>query len=153
MITQVAGRSGRGSIAGEVIIQTGMPKNSTICLAAKQDYEQFYAEEIGVREAFQYPPHSQMAKIFFSGENVNITRGAAEDLRQRLMALLPQSFQLHPVVPAGHAKVKDKYRFQFLIRGPNMAPISRALDGVLQAVKLPSGLSCRVDINPVSTYF
>lgn len=153
LITQVAGRAGRGKIPGEVIIQTCMPDNSTIQLAARQNYESFYQEEIAVREAFHYPPHSQMAKVAFAGEDATATFNAAEQLRQQLLPLLPETYQLHPVIPAGHAKVKDKYRFQFLIRGPTMPPISRALDAIQQNFKLSSGISYRIDINPSSTYF
>jgi primosomal protein N' (replication factor Y) len=153
LITQVSGRAGRGNIVGEVIIQTSLPENTTILHASRQDYETFYAEEIGVREAFQYPPFSQMAKVTFSGEDEKKTLQFAEQLRQKLLVLLPNTFQLHPVVPAGHAKVKDKYRFQFLLRGPNVAPMSRSIDTVLQTIKVPTDIKLRIDINPTSTFF
>lgn len=153
LITQVAGRSGRGSTAGEVIIQTHMPDNSTIQHASRQDYENFYGEEIGVREAFQFPPFCQMAKVAFSGEDVWQTKNVAEQMRQELVSLLPGTYQLHPVIPAGHAKVKDRYRFQFLIRGPSIGPVSRALETVQQTLKIPSSVTCRIDINPTTTFF
>lgn len=153
LITQVAGRSGRGNVAGEVIIQTHMPENTTILHAAQQNFESFYAEEIQVREAFQYPPHIQMAKIAFSGPNAKATLECAEMMRQLLLKELPGTFQFHPVIPAGHAKVKDKYRFQFLIRGSSIAPISRAMEAVQQNFVLPKGMTFRVDVNPVSTFF
>ena len=68
LITQVAGRSGRGVIPGEVIIQTCLPENATIQYAANQDYVGFYQEEIAIRELFHYPPFMHMAKLLFSGE-------------------------------------------------------------------------------------
>lgn len=153
LITQVSGRSGRGNIAGEVIIQTLLPENSTILHASKQDYETFYKEEIEIREAFKYPPFNQLAKITFSGENERKTCQFGELLRQKLLPVLPETFQVYPVVAAGHAKIKDKYRFQFLIRGPAVAPINRAVDLTLQTLQVPSDIKLRVDINPTTIFF
>lgn len=153
LLTQVAGRSGRGIIPGEVLVQTYMPENTTIQLAAAQDYERFYQEETAVRECFQYPPFTQMAKLSFSGENPVTVADHAERLRQHIMSLLPADYILHPVVPAGYAKVKDQFRFQFLIRGPHIYPITRAIEAAQQSVALPSTIKMRIDVNPLSTYF
>ena len=70
LITQVAGRSGRGNTSGEVIIQTSLPDNATIQYAARQDYAGFYTEEIAAREMFGYPPFKHMAKLLFSGNDL-----------------------------------------------------------------------------------
>ncbi len=153
LITQVAGRSGRGALSGEVIIQTFMPDNATIQLAAKQDYERFYDEEIAIRGLFHYPPLNQMVKLSFSGENAHKTQGAADQLRGQILSILPSLYQLTPVIPAGHAKVKDKYRYHFFIRGPNIFTINRAIEAAQHALQQPSGISLRIDINPLSTYF
>jgi primosomal protein N' (replication factor Y) len=152
-MTQVAGRAGRGIIAGEVVVQTCMPDNPTILLAAKQDYEGFYREEIATRELFEYPPISQMVKVAFSCEKLGLVKAFAEQFRNGLQGLLPASYELHPVIPAGHAKVKDQYRFQFLIRGPGVASVTKALEAMQQKVSLPKGVRLRIDVNPVSTYF
>lgn len=153
LITQVSGRAGRGVLSGEVILQTCLTDNNTIQLAAKQDYPAFYKEEIASREAFNYPPFTQMVKLAFSGANPKQTQHVAEQIRQALIPFLPESYQLHPVIPSGHAKVKDKYRFQFLVRGPNIYPINQAIVKAQEQVKLPSTVSMRIDINPTSTYF
>lgn len=153
LITQVSGRAGRGVLAGEVVIQTNLPDNSTIQLAARQDYVAFYEEEIAVRELFQYPPFSQFVKVAFSGTNPAQIQQIAEQFRQGLVERLPSAYQLNPLIPSGHAKVKDKYRFQFLVRGPAIYPINQALASVQEKVKLPSTVSVRIDVNPTSTYF
>jgi len=153
LITQVSGRSGRGVIAGEVILQTCMPENTTIQLAAKQDYESFYAEEICVRRMFRYPPHSSMAKIAFSGEQIDQTRHTAEQMRLQLLKHLPTSYEIHAAIPAGYARVKDKYRFQFLIRGPAVYPITQAIEAIQPTFQLPSNIRMFIDINPSSTFF
>lgn len=153
LMTQVAGRAGRGTVAGEVILQTSMPENDTIQHASRQDYEGFYHDEIAVRKAFHYPPLCQMVKISFSGEEVKAVSGYAERIREQLGKLLTNQYEIHPVIPAGHAKIKNKYRFQFLIRGPAIYPINQAIEGVLQEGVRNTKVQMRVDVNPTSTFF
>lgn len=153
LITQVAGRSGRGVMAGEVIIQTSLPDNATIQYASCQDYLGFYKEEIAVREIFRYPPFSHMAKLLFSGKNAQQTQGAAEQIRQLLIQNLSSQFEFNPVIPCGYTKVKDQFRFQFLIRGPTMYPLSGALQAIQEKHPIPRQVKLFIDINPSSTFF
>ena len=155
LITQVAGRAGRGTTAGEVIIQSSMPENSTIRLAAEQNYEGFFKEEIAAREMFGYPPFKQLVKVAFSGEDEKMTEATSNIIRKQVGALLPKTFEIYPTVPAGYAKVKNRYRFQFLIKGPNTTAVVRAIDQVKQnkVWKLPKNMRMRIDVNPLSTFF
>lgn len=153
LITQVAGRAGRGALGGEVIVQTMLPDNETIQLAAAQDYVSFYESEIASRELFQYPPFAGMVKVTFSGKEEGKVRAAAETMRLKAKSLLPSSYTLHPVVPAGYAKVKDQFRFQMLIIGPAIYPISLALKELKAKEPLPRGVFCLIDVNPTSTFF
>ncbi len=116
LMTQVSGRAGRGEIAGEVILQTSLSDNSTIRLAAANDFEKFFQEELEVRRIFNYPPFTNMIKISFSGPQQQATYEYAERARAWLMGRLGGDFEWHPVIPAGYTKVKGQYRFQFLIR-------------------------------------
>jgi primosomal protein N' (replication factor Y) len=153
LITQVAGRSGRGVMPGEVIIQTSLPDNATIQYAARQDYVGFYQEEIAVRELFRYPPFTHMAKLLFSGSNSQQTQEVAEHMRQLLIQQLPVQFEFNPVVPCGYTKVKDRYRYQFLIRGPTMYILNGALHAIQKAYSLPRQVKLFIDVNPSSTFF
>jgi primosomal protein N' (replication factor Y) (superfamily II helicase) len=153
LITQVAGRSGRGVIPGEVILQTCMPENSTIRLAAEQNYEGFYEEEIATRELFRFPPFTRMVKIAFSGRDEKKTSQIAMNFRARLVTLLTKDNEIHPVIPAGHAKVKDKYRFQLLIRGNNIYQINKAIKELTTSSAIPKSIKMLVDVNPSSTFF
>src|SRR5262249_39085097 len=110
LITQVAGRAGRGAVTGEVIVQTGMPENETIRMAAAQQYEQFYDAEIAVREMFKYPPFSQLVKVMFSGLDQRSTYHTGMMVWRELHKRLSKDFELNPVNAAGYAKIKDKYR-------------------------------------------
>ena len=153
LITQVAGRSGRGQSKGEVIVQTAMPDNATIKLAASQQYLEFYKEELAVREMFSYPPFASLAKLTFSGIEEKATRQAAEAFHQQIAYFLPQEFTVHPVIPSGHAKIKDKFRFQLLIKGPSIFPIIDAVNHAKTKFLLSKKISLLVDINPSSTFF
>lgn len=154
LITQVSGRAGRGSLAGEVIIQTCMPDNHTIQMASKQNYVEFFHEEMSSRQIFCYPPFTQMAKISFSGTDAAKTCHAAEQMRQHLISCLKDSaYEVNAVIPAGYAKVKDKYRFQFLVRGPAILTINNAIKTVQQQCVFPKEIKVRIDINPTSTFF
>ncbi len=153
LITQVAGRSGRGVTPGEVIIQTSLPDNSTIQHAAKQDYLGFYQEEIAIRELFLYPPFMHMAKLIFSGIHSQKTLEAAQQMRDSLITHLPPYFEIHSVVPCGYAKVKDKYRYQFLLRAPHLSPLHPALSTIQEKYTLPRQVKMFVDVNPSSTFF
>lgn len=153
LITQVAGRAGRSVLPGEVIIQTMMPENQIIKLAARQNYEEFYKEEIEVRKMFGFPPVNSMAKLLFSGADCEQTLKAGQDAQQFIRKRLGSEFEVHPVLACGYAKIKDKFRFQFLIRGPGIGPIGRAIRAMKEAVRTPGAVKVLIDINPTTTYF
>jgi primosomal protein N' (replication factor Y) len=148
LITQVAGRAGRGAQAGEVIIQTSMPESSTIQHAARQDYDSFYSEEIPSRELFGYPPFGQMAEISLSGPNDRATLESAELLRQQLVAVLPADFDVHAVVPSIYTKVKNRFYYQFVVRGRAIYPLSTAFQKVQSSLRLAREIKVLIDINP-----
>lgn len=153
LLTQVAGRAGRGALAGEVIVQTMLPDNRTIQLATEQDYETFYAEEMQVRHLFQYPPYTQMAKILFTGPCEKLVEEIASTFRQSTLQRLPASFEVFPLLPAGYAKIKDHYRYQFIIRGLKGLLLSRVLEETRKEVRVSSSMKLLIDINPHTTFF
>lgn len=153
LITQVAGRSGRGVAAGEVILQTALVEHSTILHASEQAYRAFYDEEISVRQAFGFPPFCKLIKFQFAGKEEARTRGYAEGYAKLLASKLTGEFILHPVMPAGHAKVKDFYRFQFLVRGPSIGEAAEAIEKSNEELALPSSIFRFIDVDPSSTFF
>ena len=153
LITQVAGRAGRGSSPGEVILQTSLPENSTIQYASKQTYEPFFDEEISVRKAFNFPPFCKIIKFQFASKDDARVKAHAEAFHGRLQHELTEAYSIHPVVPAGHAKVKDFYRYQFLIRGPSIIAAVDAIEKVDASLPLASNVFRFVDIDPSSTFF
>lgn len=152
LITQVAGRSGRGDLKGEVILQTFMPDNATLSMAANGDYVSFYQEELQVRRLFHYPPFTHLIKFTFSGPHEALVQQAAEKVRKQLIKELPKEVELLPLAPSGHAKVQDSFRFQFLIKMERIINLSPILSN-LQAQTKKSQVRLFVDVDPLSTFF
>lgn len=152
LITQVAGRAGRGASPGEVIIQTALPEHNTIQQAAKQDYLAFFSEEIEVRKTFCFPPFCKIVKFLFSSKDEQRLFEFANHYREQLALMLADGFCWHPVVPSGHARVKDLFRCQFLVRGPSMSRILDAIEAADKQHKLPSSIARFIDVDPSSTF-
>lgn len=153
LLTQVSGRAGRAFLSGEVIFQTALPDNKTILCASNQDFESFYQEEIKLRELFNYPPFSQLVKVRLSGKEINRVSKDLEQFRAKTIAALPQACEISPIMASGHAKIKDSYRFQFLIKGPRNVPLSKILKNLLQSERRPRHQKPFIDVNPLSTFF
>ncbi|MCB1118322.1 MAG: primosomal protein N' [Chlamydiia bacterium] len=147
LLVQVAGRAGRGARKGEVIIQTLMPDHPLLHFAAKQDYTTFLQEELTTRETFSFPPFSRLVKLTFSGPHPDKTLQAATILRNHLSKNLPTTYLIYPVTPCPHSRIKNRWRYQFLIRGSSISTLSQALK---KCPHPPSAISCLIDINPVT---
>jgi len=144
LLTQVAGRAGRAELPGEVIIQTFLPDHPTLRLAAAQDYPSFYAAEIEERRTFAYPPFCRLAKLLFSDPDEQMALEKAKTAHTLLLSRLPPDTQILPITPAGHAKVKDLYRFQFVIKSLKISNLNDILAQVSEAA--------RIDIDPIHIY-
>ncbi|MGE3533967.1 MAG: primosomal protein N' [Parachlamydiales bacterium] len=153
LITQVSGRSGRGAMAGKVIIQTRMPEHPVMALAANQNYEEFFSQEIEVRKLFTYPPFSHLIKLTFSSEVETLCRSTAQKFRETLISSAPPHCEVLPIVPCGHAKVKGRHRFQFLIKAEKFAQLLQTIDTLRQDPMLPQKVRLSIDVDPLSTFF
>lgn len=148
LFTQVAGRAGRSELPGEVILQTFLPEHPMIRLAVSQDFNAFYETEIKERKLFGYPPFVHLIKCLFSDPKLEIAKQAAEGAYQHLLPRLPSYAQILPCVPSGHPKIKDLYRFQFLIKTDKIEPILPLLSDLP-----PNPASMKIDVDPLSTFF
>jgi primosomal protein N' (replication factor Y) len=149
LMTQVAGRSGRASLKGEVILQTALPNHPLYQHAQRLDFPSFYREEIEVRKMFRYPPFCHLIKLVFSGESSTTVQTFAEKLRRMLIGKLPSSFEINPIAACGYAKIKNQFRFQCLIKGDATRPVTEFLRGLEPSTKV----RLVVDVDPLSTYF
>jgi primosomal protein N' (replication factor Y) len=149
LITQVAGRAGRGKLPGEVLIQTSIPDHPVLQLAARQDYEAFYQQEMEARGLVGFPPHGRLVRFVVSGEDLNQLEGFCSWLHEWLASRLPREMELYPPLPCGRAKVKDKHRMCLMVKMPRAG----MLQGLLDPLECPQGLSLLIDVDPTSTFF
>jgi len=152
LITQVAGRSGRGELPGEVIVQTFLPDQSTLRHAANQNYTDFFEDESQIRRLFHYPPFTHLVKVSVSGPDLEKTKEAADFSRGFLIKKLPSSFEFLPVIASGHAKIQDQYRFQFLIKSTKILAASAAFQALQHQFKNKE-IHLSLDVDPSSTFF
>ncbi|HSD63701.1 MAG TPA: primosomal protein N' [Ignavibacteriaceae bacterium] len=115
LLTQVAGRAGRSSTAGEVIIQTQNEKNFTLQRVLMNDYRGFYQREIFSREKMGYPPFTRLCIIETKDKNEEKAKGAAEDFHSQLIRY-KKYLKITSVTPAAIARLKGEYRYQILIK-------------------------------------
>ena len=157
LLTQVAGRTGRGEERGRVVVQSYLPDHYTIALARDQHFAPFFDREIAEREGIGlgYPPFSRLVGITARGRDEDQVREAAGRLADFLSAGSEQMGDPRPEVlgpaPAPHEKIRGVYRWQVIVRG--RAGSARALvSGALaqkKALKLPSAVTLAVDVDPM----
>jgi primosomal protein N' (replication factor Y) len=149
LLTQVAGRSGRGALPGEVIIQTLLPEHTILSLAQQQNFKDFFTQEIQTRQFFCYPPFIRLAKLIFSGKIELQIIEHAEKVRKNLISKLSGSAEILPLIACGHAKIKGVFRYQFLIKVKRLSSVLPQL----QQLEQHKDIKLSIDIDPLSTFF
>ncbi|HEX6642188.1 MAG TPA: primosomal protein N' [Thermoanaerobaculia bacterium] len=151
LLTQVAGRSGRGELRGKVLIQTAFPTHYAIQHAIRHDYESFFEAEIQFRRTFHYPPVTSMIAILFRGENlVDVERAANECGRLLEAAVEPLAgTRVQGPAPAPMARIKGVWRYQILLRSPQRTALRRAVETVMLSRKL-KGVDVAIDVDPIN---
>ncbi len=150
LVTQVAGRAGRGELAGEVIIQTYCPEHYSIQAASRQNYEQFFIREMGVRRKLGYPPFSSLARVVIRGGNEREVSEAAHTFRRNLMPSGGDGVQIMGPVPAPIPKLKDQYRWHLVLKAPQARILRSLLRDTLERFRRVSGrrVTVSIDIDP-----
>ncbi len=152
LLTQVSGRSGRGELKGEVIVQSSLKGHPIFQHASKEDYKTFFNEEMEARELFAFPPFARLTKLVFSGKNEGHVKRIAEIFHTTLLKKLPSDFTLYPVIPCGYAKIKDNFRFKLLIKGTKPLLLSSILMQLRLEMHLPRSIRLLVDVDPTSIF-
>ena len=153
LLTQVAGRAGRGDRAGKVLIQTYHPYHYALRHAAAQDYAGFYQEEIGHRQNHTYPPFVALASLLVHGPDLTKVKSEAVELRKELdRANTERAARILGPAPAPLARLKGEYRVQLLIKCRNRRALREIIDAALKALneRKISLRSINVEIDPVS---
>jgi primosomal protein N' (replication factor Y) len=153
LLTQVAGRAGRGSLPGQVLIQTYYPEHYAIRHAKQQDYEGFFGEEIRYRERLGYPPYFALASILVHHTDQKRAAKTAQVVRSCLDAAnTGRSIRITGPAPASISRLKGEHRLQILVRSSSRKKLRDVLDIALSEAKERSAdmRSVRVEIDPVS---
>ncbi|MCB2358395.1 primosomal protein N' [Clostridium estertheticum] len=152
LLTQVSGRSGRGSKEGKVVIQTYSADELTIKYAASNDYDSFYKNEIMMREAMDYPPFASILVITMSSENENMLIKNIQNVGENLKYKIKDNNKIILLGPCtcGVSKIKNFYRWQIIIKGDINETIALEIkNSVYELVKnVYSSIRVSIDINP-----
>ncbi len=156
LLTQVAGRAGRGQTPGKVVIQTFNPEHPSIQKAKEHDFIGFYREEMEFRRTLQYPPFSRLINFRLTGNNEKRTKMAAKEMENAGRSLLKRGFEkgigwLGPSA-APYEKLKGKFRYQMLVRGTSPQLLHRFAEELLLRMEehlRGRGLHLEVDVDPV----
>jgi len=147
LLTQVAGRSGRGEMEGEVIIQTFTPHSPSVQFARHHDYEGFADQEYDFRRQFNFPPFTHAALLTSKCSHERLAEFTLQNLHQRLSTNLPDGIELGVPNPAPTPKSHGLFRFQLLMRSDNPRVLSRHVQQVLSATTLPEEVSLVFDMD------
>ena len=152
LLTQVAGRAGRGDVEGEVYVQSFTPFHPSIQYARRHDFIGFYEQEIEFRQELRYPPISRVALLTLRGRSEDRVKFFADHLRKEMDEL---AGELGDVVVAGPApapllRAENFYRYQVMMRTPQMSALSRKLSAWQQTSQFPDDIRLVIDIDPMT---
>jgi primosomal protein N' (replication factor Y) len=148
LLTQVAGRAGRGEVPGQAIVQTLYPEHYAVRAAAAQDYATFYEREMDFRTSLKYPPSIALINVIVKARTSEAAMADAHDLVLRTRRYHPHGHVVGPA-PAVLSRLKDEYRAQFFIKGKQRPAMREAL---LRALEERPEIKRRaiVDVDPLN---
>ncbi|MEC8928908.1 MAG: primosomal protein N' [Verrucomicrobiota bacterium] len=152
LLTQVAGRAGRGDVEGEVIVQSFTPFHPAIQFARRHDFAGFYDAEMEFRGQLKYPPYTRAAMLTLRGRNEEKVAFSAEHLKKAIepMARAISDLVLAGPAPAPLLRAEAFYRYQIMLRTGQMSALSRRLAEVTAGLSLPEEVTLTVDIDPMN---
>ncbi|HWY50687.1 MAG TPA: primosomal protein N' [Chthoniobacterales bacterium] len=148
LLTQVAGRAGRGETAGEVFVQTYTPFSPSIQFARHHDFAGYFQQELEFRERCDFPPFKHAILITVRSEHEGRAKLSAETLVRRLKESLGAEFILGDATPAPLEKLQGQFRFHILLRGEAIMRLSRLVRETLDKLPLPEDVVATVDVDP-----
>jgi len=154
LLTQVAGRAGRGELTGEVLIQSYTPDHYSIVAAASHDYKGFYRSEMPFRRALGYPPYRHLAVLLLTHVDEEVLISGALQAKEIIEGILKDaksSIDILGPAPALSGKIKGRYRWQLVLKGPHRNTLKDVLKetlDVLEKVRPAFKPSINIDINP-----
>ena len=154
LLTQVAGRAGRGEFSGSVIFQTYNPDYYALASAKSQNYKEFYDTEIVAREEFDYPPFSQIIRIILSSENNFRAEKSAQEIVLRLATIIDkfgvsERLEVLGPTPCVIERINGLYRFQILIKNKLGEKGHSFISSFISKITMPRDIRMAVDVDPL----
>jgi len=151
LLTQVAGRAGRGEVEGEVLVQTHTPHHPAIQAARRMDFEGFCDQELAFRKELHYPPYAHLTCITLRGKNEQMVEKTGDTLFQTLEKAVSNGVMLSPLVPAPISRAREEYRYQILMRATQTRAMTHAIRQAVNKIeKWPKGVKCTIDVDATS---
>ncbi|MEG2935843.1 MAG: primosomal protein N' [Clostridium sp.] len=152
LVTQVAGRAGRGKKEGKVILQTYSPENYSIIHAAKSDYEGFFNEEIVIRRLRNYPPFSKILAVNLSSEDEKKLIKNIQSLSEKIKIKIQENDKIEMLgpCPCGVSKIKNSYRWQIILKGDFDEELALSIKEIVYDSVDYKSIRIGIDINPNS---
>ncbi len=152
LLTQVAGRAGRGEVEGEVVVQTFSPVHPAIQFARRHDYEGYFDAEMEFREQLYYPPFTRAAMLTLRGRSEQKVSFSADYLKKQIEPIVETitDLQVSGPAPAPLLRAETFYRYQLMLRTVRMSELSRCLAAVASGLNLPDEVALTIDIDPVN---
>lgn len=154
LLTQVAGRVGRGEFKGKVIFQTYNPEFYALESAKEQNYENFYSTEIKAREDFDYPPFSKIIRLILSSENQFRTEKSAMEIAMRLRMLvdkfgIKEKLEILGPTECVIGRINGKYRYQIIIKNKIEEKGHSFISKFISKIKIPKDIKLSIDVDPM----
>jgi len=148
LLTQVAGRAGRGDRPGEVFVQTYTPFSPSIQFARHHDFAGYFQQELEFRERCDFPPFKHAILITVRSAHEGRAKLSAETLVRRLKESLGSEYNTSDATPAPLEKLQGQFRFHILLRGEAIMRLSRLVGETLEKLPLPEDVVATVDVDP-----
>lgn len=152
LVTQVAGRAGRGVLPGEVLLQTTIPQHPLFNFAMNERYIDFFNDELSHREMFGYPPIARLAKLTLTAIEPQLVSTSAQTLFSHLLNKLPSTFTIYPPIQCGIEKIEGEFRMKIVIKASENKTISPFLHRLREEVSFPKEVKLHIDIDPLSLW-
>ena len=154
LLTQVAGRAGRGEFTGRVFFQTYNPDYYALASAKAQNYAEFYATEIVAREEFDYPPFSQMIRLIISSENNFRAEKSAQEIALRMCMMIEkygisERLEVLGPTPCVIERINGYYRFQIIIKNKLEEKGHNFISSFLNKITMPKDIKLAIDVDPL----
>jgi len=153
LLTQVAGRSGRGQKNGEVIIQTYNPEHYAIQKASQQDFPGFAEQELAYRKKLHYPPYYRLARLLFLCPSLELLRiemaGFGYQVQQLCKEYSDGKVLFLGPSPAPFTRINNLYRYHLIIKAASAPLLQQSIALIVNQVKLPASLKMQIDVDPM----